>query len=132
MSGPDPAFTGGIRARAGPVLARPGVAAGVPWSAYPAHVSRTAERGRQPRPGPAQHRHAGISYVGDQVSAAQGRPAVSGGQRDQQDRGIIVEAVERHPIGAVVSLFGASLACVVGASRILFALGRSASPTAPT
>jgi amino acid transporter len=31
-------------------------------------------------------------------------------------------------IGAVVSLFGASLACVVGASRILFALGRDAGP----
>jgi amino acid transporter len=31
-------------------------------------------------------------------------------------------------IGAVVSLFGASLACVVGASRILFALGRYAGP----
>ena len=42
MTGSDPAFTGGIRARAGPVLAPPGVAAGVPWPAYPAHVSRTA------------------------------------------------------------------------------------------
>ena len=31
-------------------------------------------------------------------------------------------------IGAVVSVFGASLACVVGASRILFALGRDAGP----
>lgn len=31
-------------------------------------------------------------------------------------------------IGAVVSLLGASLACVVGASRILFALGRDAGP----
>jgi amino acid transporter len=31
-------------------------------------------------------------------------------------------------IGAVISLFGASLACVVGASRILFALGRDAGP----
>jgi amino acid transporter len=30
--------------------------------------------------------------------------------------------------GAVVSAFGASLACVVGASRILFALGRDAGP----
>ena len=30
--------------------------------------------------------------------------------------------------GAVVSVFGASLACVVGASRILFALGRDAGP----
>jgi amino acid transporter len=32
-------------------------------------------------------------------------------------------------IGAVVSLFGASLACVVAASRMLFALGRDAGPT---
>jgi amino acid transporter len=31
-------------------------------------------------------------------------------------------------IGAVVSLFGSSLACAVGASRILFALGRDAGP----
>ena len=31
--------------------------------------------------------------------------------------------------GAVVSAFGASLACAVGASRILFALGRDAGPT---
>ena len=31
-------------------------------------------------------------------------------------------------IGAVVSVFGAALACVVGASRILFALGRDAGP----
>jgi len=31
-------------------------------------------------------------------------------------------------IGAVVSLFGSALACVVGASRILFALGRDAGP----
>jgi amino acid transporter len=30
--------------------------------------------------------------------------------------------------GAVISAFGASLACVVGASRILFALGRDAGP----
>ena len=31
-------------------------------------------------------------------------------------------------VGAVVSLFGAALACAVGASRILFALGRDAGP----
>ena len=30
--------------------------------------------------------------------------------------------------GAVVSAFGVCLACVVGASRILFALGRDAGP----
>jgi len=35
-------------------------------------------------------------HIGDQVSAARTGPAIRGGQRGEQSRGIIVEAVEWH------------------------------------
>ena len=52
---------------------------------------------RQPRRSAAQHRHAVTSHAGDQICAAQIGPEVGGRKRGEQGRGIIVEAVERHP-----------------------------------
>ena len=63
-----------------------------------ARPERRGEAGRRA----SQHRDAETAHVGDQVGVARRDPGVRGRQQGEQDRRIVVEAVERHPRDATI------------------------------
>ena len=56
-----------------------------------------AERRGEARRGASQRGHAETAHVGDQVGVARRDARVGGRQQGEQARGVVVEAVERHP-----------------------------------